>query len=68
STDEADVELATALNLDREIAFRSSLLNARLVRYRIPDNRPIAEVLAAIATRAGVISASPEYIYRPVQG
>jgi hypothetical protein len=68
STDEADIDIATALNLDREVAFRSSLLAARVVRYRIPDNRSIQEVLAAIAARAGVISASPEYVYRPVQG
>lgn len=66
--DDLDVLIGQEFGLERETGFRSVLLGARIVRYRIPDDRPIATVLAQIAARAAVVAVQPEYVYRPIQG
>lgn len=43
------------------------LIDARLVRMRIPDSRTVPAVVAAIAADARVSLAQPNFLYRPSQ-
>ncbi len=45
-----------------------SLLDLRVVRFRIPDGRSVIDVVAALAADARVISAQPNYYYRRDDG
>lgn len=45
-----------------------ALLGARLVRYRIPDGRAVADVVAALETDARALSVQPNFFYRQDAG
>lgn len=64
ATEADDAALGQEIGLNVEVAFASDLLGLRIVRYRIPDARPLAQVLAALATNPRVVSAEPNYIFR----
>lgn len=56
-------ELAQDLGLDGETLYTSQLLNARVVRFLIPDTRSVADVLQQLSTDARVIEAQPSFVY-----
>ena len=58
----ADLELA------HEIAYESTVLGLRLVRFRVPPGVAIADVLAQLGQDADVVSAQPEFVFRAVGG
>ena len=72
------VDAATSLNVENDVAqnyglqisgrWILELLDARLVRFRIPDGRPVPQVVAAMAGDARVISPQPNFYYRPQTG
>ena len=60
----ADVfAILRAQNLSGETLYVSTLLNQRVVRIRIPDDRPIDAVLQAISADVRIIIAQPHYVY-----
>ena len=60
------VDAAVARRFGLKIAGRSVLgtLGARLVRFRIPDGRPVAQVVAALKRDRRVVAPQPNYYYR----
>ncbi|MEO1265150.1 MAG: S8 family serine peptidase, partial [Pseudomonadota bacterium] len=58
-----DTELATRFGL--EVIERQSLtlINARIVRYRIPDRRSVPDVVAALRADPRVAEPQPNYVY-----
>ena len=60
------VDAAVARRFGLRIAGRSVLgtLGARLVRFRIPDGRPVAKVVAALKRDRRVVAPQPNYYYR----
>lgn len=67
--DEADgTALADALGLVSDAARRSALLDAVVLRLRIPDGRGVADVLVALSGDARVALAGPSRVYRAQGG
>ncbi|MGL4396206.1 MAG: S8 family serine peptidase [Hyphomicrobium sp.] len=63
-SDRASVlSLARQIGLDGEVLYTSTLLDRRVVRLRIPDQRPIATVLQQLALDPRVDSVQPHYVY-----
>ena len=60
--------LSRDLGLDGQTVYTSELLGTRIVRFRIPDTRSIADVVQQLATDARVEIASPHYVYTASQG
>jgi len=44
------------------------LIDRRVVRYRIPDRRPVAALVAALRADARILDPQPNYYYRTVEG
>ncbi len=65
-----NVENAVAQSYGLQVSGRwiLELLDTRLVRFRIPDGRPVPQVIAAMAGDARVISPQPNFYYRPQTG
>ncbi|MFN0219213.1 MAG: S8 family serine peptidase [Hyphomicrobium sp.] len=61
-------ELAQDLGLDGQTLYTSALLGVRVARFRIPDTRSIADVLAQLATDARVEETQPNYVFDSSQG
>lgn len=56
-------ELSQDLGLEGETLYTSTLLNARVARFRIPDTRSVADVLSQLATDVRVTEAQPNYVF-----
>ncbi len=56
-------ELSQDLGLDSETLYTSALLDARVVRFFIPDTRSVADVLGQLATDVRVTEAQPSYVF-----
>lgn len=63
ATDATVFALARAFGLDGETLYTSNLLAARIVRFRIPDQRTPAEVVTQLSADARVRLAQPNYLY-----
>lgn len=68
SADDGDDAIARDLGLDVIERVPLSLLDLRVVRFRIPDGRSVTDVVAALSGDARVISAQPNYTYRQDAG
>ena len=68
----ASPEIAQALARDYalqlEVFTPSRTLRTAIVRFRIPDARPVAVVLAALSRDPRVRASQPNYLYRPAAG
>jgi subtilisin family serine protease len=64
----APEDVATALKIDRESAFETVVSGRRIARYRIADDRSLPQVLDLLGKDARIVSAQPNYIYKPLQG
>ncbi len=72
------IDAAASLNVENDVAqnyglqvsgrWILELLDARLVRFRIPDGRPVPQVVAAMSGDVRVISPQPNFYYRPQTG
>ena len=56
-------ELSQDLGLDGETLYTSNLLGTRVVRFRIPDTRTIADVVRQLSFDARVQVAQPDYVF-----
>ncbi len=56
-------EIAAAFNLDVRAQRLSTLLGLTVVRYGIPDGRPVGVVLAQLANDARMLQRAPNHIY-----
>ena len=66
---DADVfALAQDFGLDGQTLYQSPLLGTRIVRFRIPDTRTVAQVVQQLGGDARVAIAAPHYIYTATQG
>lgn len=66
---DADVfALAQDFGLDGQTLYQSALLGARIVRFRIPDTRSVAQVVQQLGGDARVSIAAPHYVYTATQG
>ncbi len=61
-------ELSQDLGLDGQTLYASSLLGVRVVRFRIPDTRSIADVVQQLATDVRVELAQPNFVFTASQG
>lgn len=61
-------DVAATVKLDREANFESALSGRRIVRYRIADDRSLPQVLDLLGKDARILSAQPNYVYKPLQG
>jgi subtilisin family serine protease len=68
TADNVIAALARAYRLSRQSAFRSPTLGVRLARLRIPDRRPIDQVLDQLALDRRVLAAQPVFVYVSSQG
>jgi hypothetical protein len=59
-----DDQVAAAYGLQLLSRDTLDLIGQRLVRYRIPDGRPVATLLALLATEPRVAAPQPNFIYR----
>ena len=66
----ADIAQALARDyaLQLEVFTPSRSLRSALVRFRIPDARPVAAVLAALSRDTRVRASQPNYLYRQTAG
>lgn len=55
--------LSQAFGLDGQTLYTSALLGTRVVRFRIPDTRSIADVVLQLSADARVEIAAPHYVY-----
>ncbi len=60
----AEAQIAQQYNLVQLDGEANQLLQARVQRYRIPDGRTVAAVLAQIQGDARILLAQPNYLYR----
>ena len=51
------------LGLDGDTLYVSNLLGTRVVRFRIPDTRSVADVVQQLSTDARVQVAQPNYVF-----
>lgn len=66
---DADVfALAQDFGLDGQTLYQSALLGARIVRFRIPDTRTVAQVVQQLGGDGRVSIAAPHYVYTATQG
>lgn len=66
---DADVfALAQDFGLDGQTLYQSPLLGTRIVRFRIPDTRTVAQVVQQLGGDARVSIAAPHYVYTASQG
>ncbi len=66
---DADVfALAQDFGLDGQTLYQSPLLGTRIVRFRIPDTRTVAQVVQQLGGDARVAIAAPHYVYTATQG
>ena len=63
ATDATVSELGQDLGLDGDTLYASNLLGARVVLFRIPDTRSVADVLQQLAGDARVQLAQPNYVF-----
>ncbi|MEQ1653367.1 MAG: S8 family serine peptidase, partial [Hyphomicrobium sp.] len=56
-------ELSQDLGLDGDTLYTSNLLGTRVVRFRIPDTRSVADVVQQLSTDARVQLAQPNYVF-----
>ena len=56
-------ELSRALGLDGDTLYTSNLLGTRVVRFRIPDQRSVADVIQQLSTDARVQTVQPNYVF-----
>lgn len=61
---ELEVDLATAFNVTVIERIPLPLIDARLIRLRIPDGRAVATVVSALIGDPRVMFVQPNYIYR----
>jgi subtilisin family serine protease len=59
-----DAAIGARYGLQRLESREIALIDRRLVRYRIPDGRAVAAVLAAMGTDGQILSRQPNYYYR----
>ena len=67
ATTNAVFELSQDLGLDGDTLYTSNLLGTRVVRFRIPDTRSIAEVVQQLSLDARVQLAQPDYVFTASQ-
>lgn len=68
-SDDATVfALSQDLGLDGQSLYTSALLGSRVVRFRIPDTRSVADVVTQLSGDARIAIASPHYVYTASQG
>lgn len=63
ATTDTVYELSQDHALDGETLYTSNLIGSRVVRFRIPDSRPVADVIAALGADARVRLAQPHYVF-----
>jgi len=63
ATAAAVAALSQALDIEGQTVYTSTLLGARLVRFRIPGNRTVDAVLNQLAQDARVEIVEPHYVY-----
>lgn len=68
STDATVFALAQDFGLDGQTLYVSPLLGSRVVRFRIPDTRAVADVVQQLAGDARVNIVAPHYVYTASQG
>lgn len=61
-------EVAATAKIDRESTFETALSGRRIARYRVPDDRNLAQILDLLGKDRRIVSAQPNYIYKPLQG
>ena len=65
------IVLGQGLTLNVEVQYRSSLLGAKIVRLRIPDNRQreqvIAAVIQAVGTDPRILAIQPNFVFEASQ-
>ena len=63
--------IGSGLTLTVEVQYRSPLLGVKLVRLRIPDNRPLSQVIEQVAlaslTDQRIIAVQPNYVFETTQ-
>ena len=59
-------ELAASLRLTKVETVRVALLEGAIIRFRYPDNRPLRDVIALLASDPRVSRAQPNNYYHPV--
>jgi hypothetical protein len=66
---DADVfALAQDFGLNGQTLYQSPLLGTRIVRFRIPDTRTVAQVVQQLGGDVRVAIAAPHYVYTASQG
>ena len=60
-------ELGKDLGLNGDTLYTSNLLGTRVVRFRIPDQRTVADVVQQLSTDARVQVAQPHYVFTASQ-
>ena len=60
-------ELSQDLGLDGDTLYTSNLLGTRVVRFRIPDQRSIGDVVQQLSTDVRVQTAQPNYVFTASQ-
>jgi Subtilase family len=66
--EQLDVAIAQTHGLRLIERMTLGLIDRRVVRYRIPDRRPVAALVAALRADARVADPQPNYYYRTVEG
>lgn len=61
-------EVAATAKLDRESTFETALSGRRIARYRIPDDRNLAQILDLLGKDTRILAAQPNYVYKALQG
>ncbi len=61
-------EIGQDLGLDGDTLYTSALLGTRVVRFRIPDTRSVADVVQQLSTDIRVQLAQPHYVFAASQG
>lgn len=71
-SDADTIVLGRRLTLNVEVQYRSTLLGAKIVRLRIPDNRQREQVIAALIQAVGadprILAVQPNFVFEASQG